>query len=148
MINIDFFKYKGEKITVNKELNEPFTLIGSFYSTVDLINPIVVLRGFDLTGYNYCYIEQLNRYYFINDVVLENNTDLRVYLNIDVIKTYENVILDSVATVSESSSAGKYISSRNNTFDKRPKFEVLEFENDLFKESEEIIMITIKGANE
>lgn len=145
MINVQLYRYNGESNTLNKVLDAPFTLTGSFYSEINILRPIIVFRGFDVQQYNYCYIEQLGRYYFIDNITLNDNNDSRVIMSLDILKSYENVILDAEGTIIESSNANKYISTRTNIYDKRPKFEVLEFEEDLFVEDGEIIMITIKG---
>lgn len=148
MININFFNYTGDNNTVNKELKLPTKIVGRFVSDIEVVRPYLTIRNQDISKFNYCYIEELNRYYFIESFTIIDNSDIRVYLYLDVLKTYENIILNAVGTVVESSNADKYISTRTNIYDSRPKFEIREFQKDFFTEDGDIIMITIKGSEQ
>ena len=41
---------------------------------------------------NYCYIEEFNRYYFINDIIVKSTNIFTLVLNIDVLETYKDVL--------------------------------------------------------
>ena len=79
-------------------------------------------------------------------VSFEGNNAYELALRVDVLKTYETQILAATGRVSESDNPDPYISNRESVFDRRAKFEKVEFENkDVFNEDGSIIMVTIKG---
>lgn len=49
---------------------------------------------------NYCYIDELARYYFISDIQVVNNDLIQLYLKEDVLYTYANQIRDHTAYIS------------------------------------------------
>lgn len=46
---------------------------------------------------NYCYIEEFNRFYFIDDIVIQNNKLFSLALSVDVLESYKNdfMVLDA-----------------------------------------------------
>lgn len=59
-------------------------------SPSSILNPVIELKT-NPTGYNYCYIGDFSRYYFINDVVFDQGI-WTCYCNIDVLGTYKTQI--------------------------------------------------------
>lgn len=59
-------------------------------SPSSVLNPAIELKA-DPTGYNYCYIADFGRYYFINDIVF-NKGIWTCYCNVDVLGTYKTTI--------------------------------------------------------
>lgn len=49
---------------------------------------------------NYCYIDELERYYFVSDIQVVNNDLIQLYLKEDVLYTYKDKILAHTAYVS------------------------------------------------
>lgn len=49
---------------------------------------------------NYCYIDELERYYFISDIQVVNNDLIQLYLKEDVLYTYANQIKEHTAYIS------------------------------------------------
>lgn len=49
---------------------------------------------------NYCYIDELQRYYFISDIQVVNNDLIQLYLKEDVLYTYANQIKEHTAYIS------------------------------------------------
>ena len=49
---------------------------------------------------NYCYIDELARYYFISDIQVVNNVLIQLYLKEDVLYTYANQIKEHTAYIS------------------------------------------------
>lgn len=49
---------------------------------------------------NYCYIDELARYYFISDIQVVNNDFIQLYLKEDVLYTYANQIKEHTAYIS------------------------------------------------
>ena len=56
----------GENV-INKTLTDLMTVDINLKSSVDIVNPEIVLNG-DFRGFNYAHIPELNRYYFIDQI--------------------------------------------------------------------------------
>lgn len=100
---IDFYKINDVKNKINKTLGVPYTINNVFFKSgdVDIIKPFLRLSR-DMTQYNYCFIRELNRFYFIDDVVIENNGIRNYKLSIDVLMTYKTEIMNNKTHIIES----------------------------------------------
>lgn len=147
MVTIQLFEYTGNKETINKELTPTITLNGTLKDYFNTLNPDITVRSKTKINGNYCYIDVFERYYFINDVIYKDNNAVELVLEIDVLKTYENLILDATATNVYKDVANKFISNRSTTRILTPIIEKLDFSNTgLFDETGNLIMVTIKGG--
>lgn len=147
MVTIQLYKYEGNKETVNKELTPTTSLSGTLKDYFNTLNPDVTVRSKTKISGNYCYIDVFDRYYFINDIIYKDNNAVELVLAIDVLKTYEDAILDATATNVYKDGANKFISNRTTTRIVTPIIEKLDFSNTgLFDETGNLIMVTIKGG--
>ena len=104
-MTVIFYKYNGIKNKINKTLSNGLT-----------INDVVIQNDFDITAfellikdtnfnseYNYCYIQDLGRYYFIESVERMNGTIYKIRLTVDVLKSFSTQIenINAVITKSE-----------------------------------------------
>ena len=113
---------------------------------VNILQPVIRLKHTGTFNYNYCFVRELNRYYFITGYTVIDNTQIELRLRIDVLKTYEDAIMGATGTVIERSDANKFISLRRQVFDARPNVEHIEFpQQDLFDSNGHIIMVTLNG---
>lgn len=146
MVAIDLYKYTDRDNTVNKTLTNPTTIEGLMRDAVNILQPAIRLKHTGVFDYNYCFVRELNRYYFVTGYNVIDNTQIELRLKIDVLKTYENAIMTATGTVFESSDANKFISLRRQVFDARPNIEHLAFpQQDLFNKDGHIIMVTLNG---
>ena len=104
-MTVIFYKYDGIKNKINKTLENGLT-----------VNDVVVQNDFDITAfelliknsdfnseYNYCYIQDLERYYFIESVERMNGTIYKIRLSVDVLKSFSSQIesINAIITKSE-----------------------------------------------
>ena len=104
-MTVIFYKYNGIKNKINKTLENGFT-----------VNDVVIQNDFDITAfelliknnnftseYNYCYIQDLGRYYFIDSVERMNGTIYKIRLSVDVLKSFSTQIenINAIITKSE-----------------------------------------------
>lgn len=142
---IKTYNYNGEPNRVNKTLLENKEYTGVLNSTVNLLEPVIRFRTRNVVTFNYVYIESLNRYYFVSEI-LQDGDICTVHLRVDVLMTYKDKILDSTGTLTKGANVNKYASNRENNYDLRPKLKKLDFPNKgLFSDKDNIIMVTIKG---
>lgn len=146
MATINFYNYNGHPNTVNKQLGEFTAIEGDLRQTFDVLRPTVTLRKQPRPTFNYCYIPDLGRYYFVDRVSFEGNNAYELVLRIDVLKTYESEILAATGRVSESDNPDPYISNRETIYKRTPNFDKVPFANTgLLNETGGIIMVTLKG---
>lgn len=75
----------------------------------DILYPVVCLNydaGVLTSGYNYCYIPDFKRYYFINGITCDDGKRIYIHCAIDVLNTYKTGILSAPCNVIRSESAG------------------------------------------
>lgn len=148
METITFYNYDGHPNTVNKVLNEPHEYNGNLRQTFDVTRPQLSITAQHRPTYNYCHIPSLNRYYFVTEIVFAGNRKYDITLQVDVLKTYENEIMNATATVQESDTPQPYVSTRQSVYDRRPNFEQIDFPTKgLFNDKGSIVMVTIKGKD-
>ena len=133
-MTIDFYKVNDVKNKINKTLSVPYTISNVFFKSgnVDVVNPFLRLSR-DITQYNYCFIRELNRFYFIDDVVIENNGIKNYKLTIDVLMSYKNEIINNKTHIVESENVLNVdnieYSEKNNEIIKTFNFPENPFEN-------------------
>ena len=104
-MTVIFYKYDGIKNKINKTLENGLT-----------VNDVIMHNDFDITAfelliknsdfnseYNYCYIQDLGRYYFIESVEKMNGTIYKIRLTVDVLKSFSTQIenINAIITKSE-----------------------------------------------
>ena len=83
---------------------DPFLLVDDSGELVldDSKRPLLTSRDAskEIIKANYCYIDELERYYFISDIQVVNNDLIQLYLKEDVLYTYANQIKEHTAYIS------------------------------------------------
>lgn len=98
-----FYRVENMKLKIynnnsnNNVLNKKITPVNELDFTLksdnSIMRPILVLKNY-VKG-NYCYIAELKRYYFINDVRLLTGGLYELHLDVDVLMTYKNEIINA-----------------------------------------------------
>ena len=94
--------------TVNKTLTAEKTITVSITGNCSMLSPTLKIATYDnLSSYNYLYIQEWNRYYFIKDITVDVGGKIYLQCAIDVLYTYRLYFGDVVACVIRSESIGK-----------------------------------------
>lgn len=99
---------------VNKVLPVPYEMNIRLKSDTDLTNPSILLSsvlGVNYLDFNYCYIPQLERYYFIQSIDSVNAKIWRLTCECDVLMTYKADILASNARLRRNIRNGDYFNA-------------------------------------
>lgn len=135
----------------SNELNKNINLVTELQCNVnkdnlDVLSPILFLSYFDIKelNINYCYIEELNRYYFINSYTIEKNNLIKLQLETDVLMTFKNDILLSSGIVKETKNNQNNFSSQFELLDTKQQ-KILYFSDGENKFSEDKLYLV--GAN-
>lgn len=100
-MNIIFYKNQSQKNVKNKILLNEKAVVGHLKNEMSIENPVIDFN-FDitLTQYNYAYIPDLQRYYFIDAFIFDNKT-ITVSFRVDVLTSAD---LTQVEVIAERSS--------------------------------------------
>ena len=107
MANATFFQNLSDKNVINKNLvHLPYG--NNNIVSVDIKapcsseHPTIMLgsASFDFRNCNYFYLDTTGRYYFIDDIILQNNGIVEIYSTVDVLESFKGGIL-SLQTVIE-----------------------------------------------
>ena len=103
-MTVIFYKYNDIKNKINKTLSGGLT-----------VNDVIMHNDFDITSfelliknsdfnseYNYCYIQDLGRYYFIDSVERMNGTIYKIRVSVDVLKSFSSQIENIQAIITKS----------------------------------------------
>lgn len=143
-MTIIFYKTLSKPNEINKVLQNSFTITGNFKTDTDIIKPIIKVLNttdFNIFDYNYCYISELKRYYFIEDITILADKLFFISLSLDVLYTYKNAILSSVGNISRYSQNVQ--SSKKDTIEDYIENEILL--NNPFSETGTMVMTALNG---
>lgn len=133
---------------MNKTLSDtPLTLTIRLKRDTDIINPMLILSaidGVDYNNYNYAKIEELNRFYFIDNATNLNNKRWQLNLSCDVIETYKDEILLSRAKFKRSIRSGDYINTAD--FDTSIIESIEVYKSDIILDGKESVILTTIGV--
>lgn len=143
-MQINFYKNYSEKNKIGKSLSSGLTLNGNLRDECSITSPSILVEATSLVDYNYCYIHEFKRYYFISDITSVRNNLWRVSLKCDVLESFKSDILNSSCIIDKQSSDGK----SNSLFDDGSYINEIDTFNEVanfqsgFNESGEFILLT------
>jgi hypothetical protein len=145
-MNITLYINKSEKNKIGKNLSNDFSLSGTLRDVTNIINPVILIELNEIGNYNYCYIPEFNRYYFITDITVIRTGLFAISLMVDVLESFQTSIknLSVILLNTQNVGSSNYLSSpvfRNNV---KSKTDIINFPNGL-NDSGEFILITAGG---
>lgn len=108
MFNVNFYSFAKDNNSTKRPSGDGVVFSCCIVEPSSIINPTIKIAAatFD---YNYCYISDFSRYYFINDLVY-NNGFWYASCNVDVLASYKNEIgNESLFIIRSSAAANGYI---------------------------------------
>lgn len=88
----------AEKITKTLDAGNTYNCV--LKDNCSILRPVIDIKTSDnITTYNYMYISDLQRYYFIDDIISLNNGLWRVSGHVDVLQTYSSSIMAQNAVI-------------------------------------------------
>lgn len=98
-MQIKLYKNISEVNTIGKTLTEESVRTGTLKDGCSVLSPSVVLTGENLSGFNYAYIPQFSRYYFIKEITSVKSGLWEISMRVDVLETYQTQIKAQKAVV-------------------------------------------------
>ena len=96
-MQIKLFKNLSEVNTIGKTITEESVRTGTLKDGCSVLSPSVVLTGENLSGFNYAYIPQFSRYYFIKEITSVKSGLWEISMRVDVLETYKDSIKANTA---------------------------------------------------
>lgn len=111
---LTLFKTVDGSNVINKTLTDPIDFTIFLKGDTNIVDPtllMVSLTGVDYNDFNYAYIPELKRYYFINSISAVSASLFRIDLQCDVLETYKAEIMGSVARIKRNLKSGDFINT-------------------------------------
>ena len=131
-MKLKFYHNSSDPIVVSKSLTQIGSDVnGTLRSACSVIDPVIVIKkftGFNPASCNYLFIDEFNRYYYINNIVCINNDLFEIHCHVDVLKTYGSGIRANSAIVSrQEKNYSLYLPDNYYKSYSNPNFEIKRF---------------------
>ena len=145
-MEITLYTNQSEKNKLDKLLITPYTLTGTLKQECSILNPVFMIEDENPTGYNYAYIPEFGRYYFISDMVSVRNNLWRIHLAVDVLMSFKDYILNVPVILSDTETTGSEFYLSGNVWKSKVKelTDIINFPSGL-NTNGEFILITAGG---
>lgn len=139
---LDLYKNKSDNNVLHKVLTCKYTIKGVSRADFDILTPSIIVTSAKANDYNYCYIQELHRYYYITHCVVNTDKTITLSFKVDVLMTYADDILASRGLITKQADYNPYYGD----FDVEAQTEQrkIEFEN-AFTEEGQYILVAIRG---
>lgn len=146
-MEIKLYKTYSPRKKLVKDLTDGITLVGTLRAQSSVMSPTFTVQEIAVVGYNYCYIPDFGRWYYINGIDALRANLYELSLGIDVLMTYAAQIRNNYAIVDKVESLGtayNYINDGSWVNTNRMSQSIINFASG-FNENGEFILITAGG---
>lgn len=145
-MDITLYVNHSERQAINKTIDNALVLTGSLRSESSIIDPSIMVQTTNPSGYNYAYIPEFGRYYFITDITSVRTNLWRLDMTVDVLMSFKDAILNLDVIVSDDSGFDqeRYMSGNQWQTTVKTKTDIINFPSGLL-ESGQYILITAGG---
>lgn len=127
-MQIILYNNGSENYRVNKKIEQVIELEGYLRDGSNLIAPEIQIEYNNPSGFNYCYIPAFNRYYYIKDIIIDNNNLMTLTLNVDVLMSFKDQLLKlSGLVLRQEYVFNEYLDDDNITVETKPQIYVKGF---------------------
>lgn len=148
-MDIILYQTFSERERIGKTLSNSLTLTGTLRGESSVINPSFMIESTNPSAYNYCYISEFGRYYFIDNITSIRNSLWRIDCKVDVLMSFKDSILNLNVIVSDLSSGepdvSTYIDGSPWVPTVKCKTDIINFPSGLLEDGE-YILITSGGV--
>ena len=143
-MQLKLYKSLDEKNRIRKTLTEELILNGALRDNSSVIKPTILIQT-DPLDYNYAYIPEFGRYYFINNVVAMRNKAFIIDLKCDVLMSYADEIYNLRALIDREEPQSQQYVTGDFVIDSRHNTEKISFTNPFTEKN--YILVAMKGGN-
>lgn len=98
-MEIQLFSMTSEKNRLGKTKTEIATITGSLRNQCNILTPSIVIEYLPPSSFNYFYIPEFSRYYFVTNITYLTNSIVEISGSVDVLDSYEQQIRNNNAVV-------------------------------------------------
>lgn len=144
-MNITLYKNMSAPNVLDKRLTDELLVQGDYNTTVDILNPFLRIKStVDIMDYNYLYIPDLKRFYFIQNIIAYRNKIFDVYTNVDVLGSWKAEIKRCYGIVTSGEDSNPFMNGYISSVDVRKSVSKYTFENP-FTDGQ-YILIGVRGV--
>lgn len=139
-MTITFYSIGEKRNKLSKTLGTGTQLTGTIREPSSLIDPVILVESATVPGWNYAYIGDFGRYYFITEIVAEQYKMFRIAMHVDVLMSYKGI--KNGASSTGIYALGALISRQQGSL----FYELPETRNPATSETEVVLSSTISGT--
>lgn len=98
-MTLNLYVNTSEKEKLDKSLSNKIELNGYLKKGSSVINPVITVEINNPSQYNYIYISEFHRYYFITDTVNVHNNIWELNMHVDVLSSFKTKIRNNKAII-------------------------------------------------
>ena len=143
-MEIELYYNQSDDRMINKSLIVGESISGTLIEETSVMNPSIIVDNDAVLRYNYCYIDQFQRFYSVEEVLSVRTGLWRVNLACDVLMSFRRDIMNLTAVVEKQtmgSNGDEYIDDGSLVVDNNMFTRIYNFPNG-FNNSGEYILIT------
>ncbi len=84
---------------IDKDISLVQTLTGVLRNPASVTDPVITIERDSPVGFNYAYIPEYSRYYFVSGISMTGDKLLALSLHVDVLMTYKDAIREMRAII-------------------------------------------------
>lgn len=137
----------------NNVLDKALTTVASvdniaWNTATSVIEPVIETESsIDLSSCNYAYINTLNRYYYISNIVLVEGGFYQLHLKVDVLQTYKDSIRSCTGVIKRNKNLGNlYVNDSEFKLEARTQSKTIAFSNTPFTKAP-AFLLTVSGGD-
>ena len=143
-MKILLYKTKNANNDLNKTISDKVELVGALRDSSSIIAPNILIQSKPI-GYNYAYIPEFGRYYYIKNITAFRKSAYILDLKCDVLMSYADDIYRLRALVDREETPSQQYVSGDFVLDARHNTEKIAFNNPFTEKN--YILVTLKGGN-
>lgn len=106
-MNLSLFVNNSEKNKLDKSLSNELKFNGKLREESSVVNPSIMIQTTNPSSYNYAYIPEFNRYYFITDMVSVRTGIWEISMHVDVLMSFKDTIKATQVILSDTETTGQ-----------------------------------------
>ena len=143
-MQLKLYKSLDEKNRIRKTLTGELILNGALRDNSSVIKPTILIQT-DPLDYNYAYIPEFGRYYYITNITAFRKNAWLIDLKCDVLMSYADDIYKLRALIDREETQSQQYVSGDFVLDARHNTEKIVFNNPFTEKN--YILVTLKGGN-
>lgn len=148
-MNVILYRCNSENIVVSKSLDFVKSVDGYIKYDTDLMNPSINIETDDV-NFNYCFIPDFGRYYYITDITYSGANGIIKTLSLeeDVLMSWKDYIRNSDGIIERNESQyNLYIPDNELVISSKPKKQVINFPNG-FSGNKYVVLTVASGITQ